>query len=74
MAGITGSSQAGLASEDHAIAHGQTLGMSAWESFLPHEMFEDVLKVTTAAWRELGIDPAWIVAGERAARVAFRGS
>ena len=31
MAGITGSSQAGLASEDHAIAHGQTLGMSAWE-------------------------------------------
>jgi hypothetical protein len=73
MARITGS-QAGLASEDHAIAHGQTLGMSAWESFLPHEMFEDVLKMTTAAWRELGIDPAWIVAGERAARVAFRGS
>jgi hypothetical protein len=73
MAGNT-STQATLASEDQAIAHGQTLGMSAWESFLPQEMFEDVLKVTTGAWRELGVDPAWIAAGEKAARAAFRGS
>jgi hypothetical protein len=63
-----------MASEDQAIGHGQTLGLSAWESFLPQEMFEDVLKVTTGAWRELGVDPAWIAAGEKAARAAFRGS
>lgn len=63
-----------LASEDQAIGHGQTLGMSAWESFLPHEMFEDVLRITTGAWRDFGVEPAWIAAGERAARAAFRGS
>jgi hypothetical protein len=70
----TTDSQISLASEDQAIGHGQTLGMSAWESFLPHEMFEEVLKVTTGTWRKLGIDPAWIAAGEKAARAAFRGS
>jgi hypothetical protein len=66
--------QTTLASEDRAIAHGQTLGLSAWESFLPQEMFEEVLKVTTGAWREHGIDPAWIAVGEKAARAAFPGS
>jgi hypothetical protein len=68
------SGQPSLVSEDHAIAHGQTLGLSAWESFLPQEMFEEVLKVTTGAWRELGVDPAWIASGEKAARAAFRGN
>ncbi len=66
--------QATLGSVDQAIAHGQTLGMSAWESFLRQEFFDDVLKVTTAAWREIGVDPTWIAAGERAARAAFRVS
>ncbi len=62
-----------IQTEDQAIAEGQMLGMSAWSSFLPPEVFDEALRVTVEAWRDRGVDPAWIQAAAAAARVAYRG-
>ncbi len=49
------------------------LGMSAWSSFLPPEVFEEALRVTVEGWRDRGVDPDWIKAAAAAARIAYRG-
>ena len=62
-----------LESKEEAIDQGRTHGMSAWDYFLPPEMFEEVLKSIVGGWRHGGCDPGWIVAGEEAADAAYRG-